>query len=148
MLLRHVRNAAAAVLVVGHLVAVALVFTRLHAYLATAAEKVELVLILAPLTGLFALAGVRHILSNPAGSRSRAKASASFALVAVGIPLAFVGFIIYTLSVYPFGVAEDPDSLRMTLAATEAALGAMLGAVVEKLFGEDMDELRKEAGGG
>jgi hypothetical protein len=145
MRLARVRDVTALVLIAGHLLAFALIFTRMHRYLAEASDKLELVLILSPLTGLFALAGVRHFLADDGSpQRSQARVTAGFALTAIGIPLFFTGFINYTLFVYPFGVAEDPKSLRLALAGSEAGLGALLGAVAEKLFGVNIAELRKE----
>ncbi|QHQ34831.1 hypothetical protein [Algicella marina] len=139
-----VRDAVAMILIFGHLIAMGLIFTRMHAYLGTAAEKLELALILSPLTGLFALAALRHVLDSESRRKSRAKSNGAFAAIVLLVPACFVGFIIYTLLAYPFGVAEDLASLRMTLAATEVALGAMMGLIAERLFGVDLAELRKD----
>ncbi|MFZ5962763.1 hypothetical protein ACOXXX_07400 [Thalassococcus sp. BH17M4-6] len=143
MRLGTIRELAALILIAGHLLAVALIFGRLHDW-ANSTERLELVLILSPLTGLFALAGVRHILGTERRRRSTAKVTAAFGIVAVGLPLIFCGFILYTIWVFPYGVAADLDSLRLTLAASEAGLGALIGAVAEKLFGADMAALRDE----
>ena len=101
------------------------------------------------MTGLFALAGLRHVLGTGANrrQRSRARVRPAFAAVALGLPVAFIGFIVFVLMAFPHGVASDIDSLRITLSATEVALGAMLGAVAEALFGSDLDEMRREEAG-
>ena len=145
--LSHVRDIAASILVLGHLVAIFLVFVHLHAYFETAAEKLEIVLILSPLTGLFALAGLKSILSQPERRHSSSDASrttAVFAIAAISIPAALIGFVIYAILAYPFGAASDPTSLRMTLASVEVALSALVGAVAETLFGVDLKKLKKD----
>ncbi|MCM2476603.1 hypothetical protein HGO38_24460 [Rhizobium sp. CG5] len=144
--MRHdsIKGMVATVLVAGHITAIILVFTHLHAYLASTAEKLEIVLILSPLTGLFALAAVKHVMRNPEIKAASRRVSSSYAAISVGIPVVFVGFVIYAIVAYPFGIAEDPQSLRMALAAVEVALGAMLGAIVESLFDTNLKELKKE----
>lgn len=145
MKLGTVRELAALVLIAGHLIAVGLIFAKLNAW-ADAAQRLELVLILSPLTGLFALAGIRHVLGTSKRTRSRAGVTPAFGVVAIGLPLCFTGFIIYAIAAFPGGVASDLDGLRMTIAASEAALGALIGAVAEKLFGTDLKELRAASG--
>ena len=120
--------------------------TLLAAVAAVLVLMVGLVLVgVVAILGLFALAALRHVLGTGANrrQRSRARARPVFTVVALGLPLAFIGFILFVLLAFPHSVASDIDSLRITLSATEVALGAMLGAVAEALFGSNLDEARR-----
>lgn len=123
------------ILVGGHILAIALVFLELHEYLPQAAEKLEIVLILSPITGVFAVAGVNHILSKPGGGPAGRKVTFAYSVVTLLLPAFLIFFICFTLISYPFGIASDLESLRITISSIEVALGAMVGAIANKLFG-------------
>ena len=144
MTLRSIRDVSALILIVGHASAIMLVFFRLQGYFENVEERMEIVLILSPLTGLFALAALKNILSSAHATSRGSPVRFAFAFSCVGIPIIFVALIIYTIIRYPFGIADSPQSLRMTLSAIEVALGGLIGAVSERLFGADIESLRKE----
>lgn len=142
MTINTVRNSTAMVLVLGHIVAILLVFMLLGDYFERMDEKLEIVLILSPLTGLFALAALKHVLASKGVLGRSRRVETVYATFCIGIPLIFVSFVIYTIARYPFGVAESPQGLRMTLAAIEVALGGLLGTIAEHLFQADLKELK------
>ena len=149
MKIESVRVLAAMILIFGHLAAVALVFFHLHSYFRDVTEKLEIVFILTPITGLLAAASLKYVLANSvrvvAKNNTEPEISSdAFAVTTIGLSTLFVAFIIYLIASYPFGIASDPTSLRMSISMGEIALGGMLGLVVEKLFSVNLAELRKE----
>lgn len=147
MKLKSIREIVAIVLIFGHLIAIGLVFFKLKDYFRDISDRLEFVFILAPITGLYAVAALKYILRSPEKTSddavSNIKVSSSFALTTTSIPIVFTAFILYTLYTYPFGVANDPKSLRMTISAVEAGIGILLGLVAETLFSVDLKEVRK-----
>jgi len=134
MRLSTVRDIASIILIFGHILAISLVFFVLHDYFSAAADKMEIALILSPLTGLFAIAGLKSIFNHPEIEGKSKKVSVAFSLVSIGIPLSFIAMIITTIGMYPFGIASDPQSLKITLSCIEVGLGGLLGLLSEKLF--------------
>jgi chromate transport protein ChrA len=143
MTLRSVRDTSALILIAGHILAIMLVFMRLQQYFERVEERMEIVLILSPLTGLFALAALKDILNSAHTADPKVPVRFAFAFACLGIPSVFTSVIIYTILRYPFGIADSPQSLRLTLSAVEVALGGLIGAVSDRLFGVNISSLRK-----
>ncbi|MBX3575655.1 MAG: hypothetical protein KF723_00500 [Rhizobiaceae bacterium] len=139
-----VRDIAAATLVFGHITAIVLVFVFLHDYFRLIQEKIEIVLILSPITGVFAVAALKNVMSEPAPRELQDAVGVSFTMFSIGIPAVFIVFICYIIVSYPFGIADSPQALRITLSAVEVALGALVGIVAEKLFSGNIEEIRRQ----
>ncbi|CZF77199.1 hypothetical protein GCE9029_00066 [Grimontia celer] len=129
-----VRDLAATILIFGHILAISLVFFVLHDYFSEASEKMEIALILAPLTGFFATAALKSIFNNQNGEYEKKTVSLTFSLVVIFIPLVFIAMIVACILLYPFQIASDPQSLKITISAIEVALGGLLGLISEELF--------------
>ncbi|CAK1830583.1 hypothetical protein BCT35_22775 [Vibrio lentus] len=144
MKLNNVRDIASLILIFGHILAIALVFFVLHDFFSAAADKMEIALILSPLTGLFAIAALKSIFNNAEVNAKPKIVSVAFASVSIGIPLCFIAMIITTIAMYPFGIASDPQSLKITLSCIEVGLGGLLGLLSEKLFDVNVKTLAAE----
>jgi hypothetical protein len=97
------------------------------------------VLILTPITAIFALAYVREaargllVASRDAGD-ARA-VSTRFAVLSLLFVTAFSFAVVYTIWDYADGNSQTADDLKLSLSTVETALGAFLGLIVETLFG-------------
>ncbi|ELY5145827.1 hypothetical protein SM738_004483 [Vibrio vulnificus] len=134
MKLNTVRDIASLTLIFGHILAIGLVFFVLHDFFSDAADKMEIALILSPLTGLFAVAALKSIFNHQDLPEESNHVGFALATVSIGIPVTFIGMIIITIWMYPFGIASDPQSLKITLSCIEVGLGSLLGLLSEKLF--------------
>ena len=154
-----VRSITGVGLVLGHVVAFLLIFYRLDSYTPSLEAKLGLILAIAPITGAFALAATRYIISAQSRSQPQShrkgieKYDYSFGILAILLPLGFVFLIVLELWLYPYGVSSNLDSLRLSLGMMETGLGLVVGAFVEELFGiklksiiEEVSEPAKNAG--
>ena len=66
----------------------------------------ELVLILSPITGVFAIAVLKNVLDEQKVKIEEDAVSNAFAIFSISIPAIFVALIIYIIATYPFGVAR------------------------------------------
>lgn len=133
MKLDTVRNLAATILLSTHIGAMLFVFFG-KAGVLEMAERVEIVLLLSPLTGFFALMAVKHVISEQGRLPSDITVSNTFVLFALGIPSVFGGLIIYSVASYPSGFDGNVEQLRITLSAIEVIIGGLIGVIADELF--------------
>jgi len=137
MRLERLKNAIGFTLVILHLVAIALCYAWLRSRLDATSFQVT-ILIITPITALYALAFLRDVVRNmfvndPIDVRL---VRGNFAFLAILFTLAFSGFVIYTIWAYAFGqTGQTADDLKLSLASVETALGAFMGLITETLFG-------------
>jgi ABC-type antimicrobial peptide transport system permease subunit len=128
-----VRNTLAGLLLAGHIGAIFLLFFRLGSYFETD-EVVQIILMLSPLTGLYATAVVKFYSENADLPPTDLKINAMFAAICLFLCLAFLFAIFYTIYDFPFGTIRTKESFKTVISAIETALGVLLGIVVTKLF--------------
>lgn len=139
MKLEFARNGAATIILFTHLAAILYVFFGKSAVLELS-ERIEIVLLLSPLTGVFALAAVRHVMTEARRRRSRRKVSYTFAFFALGIPAIFGALILFCIATYPEGFEGSIERLRITLSAIEVVIGGLIGAISDELFQRSGDD--------
>jgi hypothetical protein len=128
-----VRNVLAILLLLGHIVAIFLLFFRLGNYFETD-EVVQIILMLSPLTGLYATAVVKFYSENAELPPTDSKISSMFAAICFILCTAFLFAIFYSIFDFPFGTIKTKESFKTIISAIETALGVLLGIVVTKLF--------------
>jgi hypothetical protein len=119
-----------------HVVAVALIAraTRFH----DVTELIGSILIVAPITLVYASAFVRYVVQNATPARGSAAAEmfdAMAASVMYIVVLVFCVSLLYVVIRFAFLSSYTPDEFRMGLGAVETAFGALIGIVFERLFG-------------
>jgi hypothetical protein len=128
-----VRNGLAACLILGHIGAVFLLFFRLGSYFETD-ELVQIILMLSPLTGLYATAVVTFYSATAEAPPEVKKINAMFGVISFILCLAFLIAIFYAIFDFPFGVIKSKEAFKTVLTGIQTALGVLLGIVVTKLF--------------
>ena len=122
-----------------HLLAIGLAFALLQPLMEPESFRVT-VLILSPVTAIYALAYLREVAKNflvEQGQLSPPQfVTPQFAILAVLFTLAFSVGIIYTIYDFSRGNIASADNLKASLATIETALGAFLGLIIETLFGK------------
>jgi hypothetical protein len=122
-----------------HLIAIGLCFFWLQDRMS--AQDFQLtILILTPVTALYALAYLREVARNMIVGTGAAEdaqlVTGRFAFLAVVFILAFSSAVIFTIYDFAQGNAQSADDLKISLSTTETALGAFLGLIIETLFGK------------
>jgi hypothetical protein len=139
MRLGTVKNLVGAALVGLHLVAIFLCFYWLKGKLSAQDFRLT-ILILSPVTAMYAVAYVREVLRNinPAGEDAEDKelVRTRFAVLSILFSAAFSVGIIYTLYDFSTGKAMSADDLKDQLALIETSLGVFFGLIIERLFGK------------
>ncbi|NKL66280.1 hypothetical protein [Rhizobium leguminosarum] len=139
-----VRSVVGLGLILGHITAFLLIFYRLDSYTPSLESKLGLVLSIAPITGAFALAATRHIISSQSKSTEKGRYDPFFSFLAITLPLGFVSLIILELSLYPNGISKSLESLRLSLGIMETGVGLVVGAFVGELFGVQIQSIKEE----
>ena len=104
-----VRNILAVCLILGHIGAIFLLFFRLGSYFSTE-ETVQIVLLLMPLTGLYATAVVTFYSDNAEVPPAATKINAMFGVICFILCLSFLFAIFYAIFNFPFGVINSKDA--------------------------------------
>ena len=123
----------AACLVLGHIGAIFLLFIRLGHYF-DLNEVVQVILILSPLTGLFATAVVKFYSDTADLPPSTIVVNPMFGLICFTLCIAFLLAIFYVIFDFPFGIIRGKEEFKTAIAGIQTALGVLLGVVVTKLF--------------
>ncbi|SFJ86320.1 hypothetical protein SAMN04488498_1019 [Mesorhizobium albiziae] len=122
-----------------HLLAIGLCFWLLKPRL-TPEDFHLTVLILTPITAIFALAYVREVarvmLVGTTDEIDQKLVATRFSTLSIMFTLAFSLAVLYTIWDYARGNAQSADDLKISLSTIETALGAFLGLIVETLFGK------------
>lgn len=122
-----------------HCVAIFLCFYWLDERLSPQDFRI-VILILCPVTAVYAMAFVRELVrnmfvDNPDAQNYR-KITNSFSLTAVAITMFFSFAIIYNIFEFQKGGNMSSDDLKDRLGIIETVLGGFLGLIVETLFGK------------
>ncbi|TWB04491.1 hypothetical protein [Bradyrhizobium stylosanthis] len=98
------------------------------------------ILILCPVTAIYALAFVREVLRfmfvGSADKDDSRAVTLSFVLVSVLFTVVFSIGVIYSIYKFSIGTTMTPDDLKERLAWIETGLGGFMGLIVETLFGK------------
>ena len=140
MKLEHVKNLVGGLLVGLHLVAIFLCFYWLKSRMSLPDFRLT-ILILCPITAVYALSYVREvakfIFADTSDADDHRIVKPRFAIIASVFTVAFSAGVIYSIYDYSnLGSNMKPDDLKEQLALIETALGGFLGLIVETIFGK------------
>ena len=134
MRLGTVKNIVGAALVGLHLLAIFLCYYWLKGKLSAADFRLT-ILILCPVTAVYALAYVREVVRNmfvdTVDKDDLRIVRFRFAVIASLFSLVFSVGVLYTIYDFSTGARMSPDDLKDQLALIETALGGFLGLIVE-----------------
>lgn len=139
MRLGHVKNSVGGLLVALHVSAIFLCFLWLEDRMKQSDFRIT-ILILCPVTAIYALAFVREVLRfmfvGSADKDDSRAVTLSFVLVSVLFTVVFSIGVIYSIYKFSIGTTMTPDDLKERLAWIETGLGGFMGLIVETLFGK------------
>lgn len=129
----YVKTLAGWIIICGHIGLILLILFYLDDYL-NAAQKLQVVLTLSPVTAAYFVSVIRTFVAEQANLEPGLPVSVNFVAVSVLLPSCLVGFLAYLILKYPSSIAGDVNSLQTWTAAAEVALGGAVGLVVDNLF--------------
>jgi hypothetical protein len=119
-----------------HILVVALIATATR--FSDIRDQIGSILIVAPITLVYASAFIRYVVQNalPAKSAVRAESFDPMAAVTMYIVVAiFCASLLYVVVKFAFFSSYQVNEFKMWLGASETAFGALIGIVFERLFG-------------
>lgn len=139
MKLERLKNLVGAILVGLHIFAIFLCFYLLKSRLNSTDFRLT-VLILCPVTAVYAMAYLREVIKfmfvDTSDVDDSRPVKLRMAVLSILFSLAFSTGVIYSIYDFSTGTQMKPDDLKEQLALIETALGGFLGLIVETIFGK------------